>query len=352
MIGNVGQSNYCAANALLDAMTFSMKQAGPLDFNPMTLMWGAVAGLGMRWKAFGEKDVLLQAENSAEIMLDWREAKEVLTMMIIGVGPEWVMANKADEITRQYMTAPNPSILGKASDPWRLGKGGGELSRDASWEYLHSGAESPDEIATIPSSASRDWQRLRHPKTNGSRIRPRSASKNAWLFEGRRVQTYGLERSPHMNNIKGTLIAEVEEGRWQIRLDGDHGEKKVGIQNLMTLTGKPLLEYAGHPNAGEPGAVRPLEEYCIAGTWDDWLPHDMDWDSSQLCFVYDMNATTNAETSFAICRGKAGSKKWKTRGQNTWIIQRDNMRDRYQIRLFINAGGSVKKVDWKKVVTS
>merc|ERR1719162_902097 len=126
-----------------------------------------------------------------------------------------------------------------------------------------------------------------------------------------------------MNNLKGTLIAEAEEGKWQVRLDGEHGDKLVKIENLMTLTGKPLTEFAGSTESGMQEHARPLEQYCIAGTWDDWLPHDMHWDVAQLCFLFEIDVRASAETSFAICRGKAGERKWKTRGQNSWQIARE-----------------------------
>lgn len=357
MMGNMGQANYCAANACLDAMTFSMKQSGPLDYSPLTLMWGAVAGLGMRWKAFASADFLLQASNSEEIMMDFREAGVVLKMLVAGASPEWVGANKVDEQTRYWMLYPNPALEGTSPDPWgwTKGKGGGELSEERPWEDV--GPETPAEAGAEPSriqlrAASRERQKRQVLKAQGSRIRSQHATKNAWLFEGRRVQIFGLERSPHMNNVKGTLIAEAEDGKWQVKLDGVDGDKLVRIQNLMTLTGKPLTEFAGSSDSTTQEPARPLEQYCIAGTWDDWFPHDMEWDASQLCFLFEVDVRAQAETSFAICRGLAGEKKWKTRLQNNWVIAKERLRAQYQIRLFINAGGSVKKVDWMKMPSS
>merc|ERR1719491_1871247 len=54
MTGNLGQSNYTAANAALDK--FPAHQRPEID--AVTLMWGAVGGIGMRWKAFASADVL------------------------------------------------------------------------------------------------------------------------------------------------------------------------------------------------------------------------------------------------------------------------------------------------------
>lgn len=356
MMGNVGQANYCAANALLDAMTFSQKQSGPSDFDALTLMWGAVAGLGMRWKAFASQDFLLQAENSAEIMMDYKEAGQVLKFMCCGIAPEWANASKMDEPSRQWMVAPSFMIVNQgAYDPWgfKKGKGGGELSADRPWEE-DTGPEASSEA--VPAAGrqqlrahSRERLRQRQQaKPSGTRIR-QDRSKNAWLFEGRRVQIYGLERSGHMNGVKGTLLEEVEDGKWQVRLDGDHGEKLVRIQNLMTLTGKPLMEFAGGTGDHEQEPARPMEQYCIAGTWDDWLPHDMHWDASELCFLFEVEKPAHIEASFAICRGKAGERKWKTRGQNNWVIPKERLRSHYNVKLFLNAGGSVKKVDWAKI---
>merc|ERR1719491_1370354 len=85
MFGNVGQSNYCAANCLLDAQTFSYRQTNYDNFEALTIMWGAVVGLGMRWKAFASQDFL----GGTDMTFDYREAQTTLKMMFT-VAPEWV----------------------------------------------------------------------------------------------------------------------------------------------------------------------------------------------------------------------------------------------------------------------
>jgi len=281
-------------------------------------------------------------------MLDFREAGTILRVLVSDTSaPEWVMGSKFDEAGHQMIAAANQraGVDGKGPNPWgSAGKGGGGVHTDSPWEGVEKSDEVPEPTRKSLRAASRDRQRQQM-----QRVRPQNATKTAWLFEGRRVQICSLERSPHMNGVKGTLIAEVEPGKWQLKLDGDYEDKLVRIENLMTLTGKPLTDFSGSTDSGVQEPMRPMEQYCIAGTWDDWLPHDMQWDLSQLCFVFEIDVRANAQTLFAICRGKAGEKKWKTRGQNTWSIERESHRSRFQIRLFLSAGGSVKRVDWAKM---
>lgn len=348
MFGNVGQSNYSAANCVLDAVAFSMRQSGSPAFTPSALMWGAVGGLGMRWKAFGSSDALLAMENSADIMLDFKEAGTILRVLVQhGHAPEWVLASKTDAAGYEMIAGVNKraGVDGNGPDPWGFaGRGGGAIHVASAWEGVEKADEMPEPTRKSLRASSRERQG--QPM---QRLRPQNATKTAWLFEGRRVQICSLERSTHMNGVKGTLIAEVEPGKWQLKLDGDYEDKLVRIENLMTLTGKPLTDFSGSADSGVQEPMRPMEQYCIAGSWDDWLPHDMQWDLSQLCFVFEIDVHANAQTLFAICRGKAGDKKWKTRGQNTWSIKRESHRSYFQIRLFLSAGGSVKKVDWAKM---
>jgi len=59
-------------------------------------------------------------------------------------------------------------------------------------------------------------------------------------YTGRRVRLHRLEKVPEMNGNKGTLVEELQDGNWIVRLDGGLGEKILKVDNLMTLSGIQL----------------------------------------------------------------------------------------------------------------
>merc|ERR1719197_214243 len=89
MQGNMGQANYCAANAVLDAATFSMRTSNSDNFYAVSLMWGAIGNLGMRLKAFGSQDFLALVDNTDDVLMTPLEAKECLMHVVTGFSPEW-----------------------------------------------------------------------------------------------------------------------------------------------------------------------------------------------------------------------------------------------------------------------
>merc|ERR1712187_790888 len=65
-------------------------------------------------------------------------------------------------------------------------------------------------------------------------------SNNGWLFAGRRVRTHGLVIHAELNGVLGTMIEEVEAGKWHVKLDDGFGDHVMRLQNLLTLSGIPL----------------------------------------------------------------------------------------------------------------
>lgn len=359
MMGNMGQSNYSASNQVLDALTMTMRQISHPNAMPMTLMWGAVGNLGMRWKAFASADQLLKADNVDEVMLQPVEASVILRHLFSGVAPEWLLGSKFDAATAAYIT----SAPFRIPDPWGQGRGGGTIDfhdttfakeeKDDRHGESDSGDSDTSSVPPLEECASQVQANIASDRSSSGldgQQRPKHATRSAWLHEGRRVQIHRLERNSNMNGAKATLIEEVDGSKWRVRIDGINGDKLVRLENLMTLTGKPLSDFRGvHDGDGSRDVPVPLEQYCIAGTWDDWIPRDMQWDSNQQCFTFEVVAQQNVQTKFAICRGQAGEKKWKTKGQNSWNIEKADVPTRYQIRLFLNLGGSVRKVDWRPI---
>merc|ERR1719456_2247611 len=124
MQGNMGQANYCAANAVLDAATFSMRTSNSDNFYAVTLMWGAIGNLGMRLKAFGSQDMLALIDNTDDVLMTPMEAKDCLTYVVDGTSPEWVGAWKnTKEYNDAFMLGWAPLRPGQHA--WGKGKGGG-----------------------------------------------------------------------------------------------------------------------------------------------------------------------------------------------------------------------------------
>merc|ERR1712194_498211 len=105
MAGNVGQAGYVAANSWLDKVVYYERP----EIDAVTLMWGAVGGMGMRWKAFGDKDFLASNPDALMGILD---ASKVLHMTTTTMTPpEWYAACFFDEWTRNAMLAPTAGAV-------------------------------------------------------------------------------------------------------------------------------------------------------------------------------------------------------------------------------------------------
>mmetsp|Transcript_83173 Transcript_83173/g.174108 ORF Transcript_83173/g.174108 Transcript_83173/m.174108 type:complete len:904 (+) Transcript_83173:448-3159(+) len=95
LLSNPGQGNYCASNCYLDKLPAYQR---PAQIEAVTLMWGPVGSIGMRWKAFGEADVLLA---QPDLLLTVNEAAAILRMTVARADPpEWYGVSLFDEGTR------------------------------------------------------------------------------------------------------------------------------------------------------------------------------------------------------------------------------------------------------------
>jgi len=312
MFGNAGQSNYTAANIILDALGYTNRMSAYNTFNAIALGWGTVGGLGMRWKAFASQDMMLANEQTASLMMTWDQALGVLKAVIAdNVCGEVIYNNHfGDAAARAGLTT-----MFRNPEPWGKGKGGG-------LDLSEAEQASPDVEYTHAS-------RIGEQKTD--RKKPRG-----WLFQGRRVKVHGLEANKEMNGIKGTLIEEVDGDKWQVKLDDDLGDKIIKVQNLMTLSGTVVRS----SNKGV--SLPPADMYSIAGSWDEFMPHDMQWDSQQGCYVF----SVEGQVSFKIFKD-AASKQVVSKAQ-LWSINQDG---KYQVRVSLS-GGAIKKVDWVRVCTT
>jgi len=323
MSGNTGQANYCAANSVLDALTFSMRTTnGHNNFEPITLMWGAVGGLGMRWKAFASQDFLAQVEY--DVLMSADEARQGLTYLVNGLACEWTAFQKFPKhpdltwLDSMLMMLGNPNERKK--DPWKWGKGkGGGLTMDESTDVcFHNTPISKEKEGT---------------------------AKESWLFPGRRVRIHGLSTHADWNDLKGTLVEEVKPRVWHVRLDDGMGEKLLKVENMTQVHSS----VAKPQPAADITAVQATPDVlptpmCIAGNWNDWIPQDMQWDADGKCYTFNATLGLSGASYFGVNRGEAGVKPWKTGSFKKWCMGHVN--GHYQIKVFVK-DCKVSEVKWE-----
>ncbi|CAK9029666.1 unnamed protein product [Durusdinium trenchii] len=101
MMGNLGQGNYVAANAFVDLFPYRLRP----EVDSSVIMWGAVGGgIGMRWKAFGEKDELWGQDDAMLSVDDATKAVRYACARMACV--PLVMPSKFDEQSRYYILMP------------------------------------------------------------------------------------------------------------------------------------------------------------------------------------------------------------------------------------------------------
>lgn len=93
LLANFGQANYCASNCFLDKLPARQRP----EIDAVTLMWGPVGSIGMRWKAFASQDSLL---SSPDALLTINEASRVLRATMKAEPPEWYGVSLFDDATR------------------------------------------------------------------------------------------------------------------------------------------------------------------------------------------------------------------------------------------------------------
>lgn len=271
----------------------------------------------MRWKAFASEDHLAKSEYAADILLTAEEARQVLSCMVCGVACEWTTAMKLhnpDPLKYSWLEAyfmmVGP-VNSRWQDPWKLskGKGGGITMEETSKFSFHDTSGSKAEEADAERS-----------------------SGDSWLYPGKRIRIHGLEVQPEMNGVKGTLVEEAQSLIWHVRLDGEWGDKLLKVKNMAQL----------HSSAGRPQPTVALEKtvseasretMCIAGTWTDWMPHDMLWDVSENCYVCDAWLSGQCATYFGMNRGSAGSARWRAGSFKRWCM--GNVKGHYKIKVTI-----------------
>lgn len=160
---------------------------------------------------------------------------------------------------------------------------------------------------------------------------------------GKEVKLARLRAAPEFNGLKGTITDDLGGGKWLVKLDDGMVEGLIsngyvkpnkGGGESTPDTKKPIVPKDG------------TAEYTIAGTWDAYVPHDMEWVSDELCYKFYAQVSKKG-ASFYIVRGRAGEKKLKYKGK-TWAIPGPGESSWFEIKLTVKETGTVNKVEWVK----
>mmetsp|Transcript_46822 Transcript_46822/g.100126 ORF Transcript_46822/g.100126 Transcript_46822/m.100126 type:complete len:754 (+) Transcript_46822:80-2341(+) len=201
---NMGQSNYIASNMMLDKLPFYERP----EFDSVTIMWGAVGGIGMRWKAFASADFLNQ---TPEILMSVEDCCKVLHMITCRMDtPEWttgclnvpdVQPTAGGGTGGGYKPLPGEN----ASVPLSLPSFGGKVIEE---EVMDA---DPDEYV-LPAGGV-------DPLANWPELSGRNQGIILCFEEGARVRLLGCKA---WDGATGTLL-RYTNGKWKVKLDDGRG---------------------------------------------------------------------------------------------------------------------------------
>mmetsp|Transcript_40374 Transcript_40374/g.124813 ORF Transcript_40374/g.124813 Transcript_40374/m.124813 type:complete len:771 (-) Transcript_40374:30-2342(-) len=230
LFANMGQGNYIAANMALDKFPFYQRPT----IDAVTVMWGAVGNIGMRWKAFASQDFL---NATPEILMTIEDCCKILHALTCRMDtPEWTTAalNVGGE-----MLMPTAGMLGGFSPG-----GGFRPGEDAGMAIW------PGELPT-PSGQGKPGRRAERAREGEEEQRQRQAEAEAgplggWplldklaaeapaysqaelqLVEGARVRLTGLQAKNGMTGVALQHFQDSKGGKWKVSLDGSHGSAQL-----------------------------------------------------------------------------------------------------------------------------
>ena len=189
MTANMGQSNYIAANSYLDKIPAFRRP----EIDAVALMWGAVGGIGMRFKAFASADFL---NATPELLLTIEDSCKVLWVAACSLfPPEWWTASHMDQVGRQYF----------------MTKTAGTIPLEVSTDFAAAQVQDVDA----------DRKALQDMSDVDRRPLPSSAPLGGWpslvsAHEGAKIRLTGLRAK---NGMTGTLLQRCENGAWKVQLD-------------------------------------------------------------------------------------------------------------------------------------
>jgi len=233
MTGNIGQSNYTAGNGMLDGYTFQQRQQR-YSWD-CTLMWGAVANIGMRWKAFASQDFL--AASSAALLFTVTDAQKILYCTAIMQAPqEWIGC-----------------ALGMGN-PQQASQGGGYIDDGDTATTKHSflyPEDAPDGVVEVIPATKTAESRTEVEDTGSCPDCDVLASlqqecqqmlKEPTFTAGDRVKLCNWKNRPEMNGLIGTLVRQMKDGKWRVRMDNNMGDKIMTAVHITHETAADGLE--------------------------------------------------------------------------------------------------------------
>eukprot|EP00439_Symbiodinium_sp_Y106_P059933 s727_g8.t2 len=137
MTANMGQSNYIAANSYLDKIPGMQRP----EIDAVGLMWGAVGGIGMRFKAFASEDIL---NATPELLLTIPDSCKVLCAACCTINPpEWFSASHFDKFSREMYLSPSAGQI-------KLEEQTTEVAAQAHWEkHLEDDRKALQDMASV-----------------------------------------------------------------------------------------------------------------------------------------------------------------------------------------------------------
>mmetsp|Transcript_106361 Transcript_106361/g.343091 ORF Transcript_106361/g.343091 Transcript_106361/m.343091 type:complete len:778 (-) Transcript_106361:189-2522(-) len=231
MTANMGQSNYIAANCFLDKLPFFERP----ETDAVTLMWGAVGNIGMRWKAFASADFL---NANPEALMQVPDAAKVLNMTATRMDPpEWYAASFFDEWTRQSMLAPTAGMHQHPSEDYQ------PLSRTTKAPRFSQGKEETGEGKPTAKAAENGplggWPSLSEwpdlslgTARDGKPVTEALQVPELEIMVGTRVELSGLQGK---NGRTGTVLKQCSDGKWKVRMDEGRGTALLKACYLVAI---------------------------------------------------------------------------------------------------------------------
>mmetsp|Transcript_30841 Transcript_30841/g.89704 ORF Transcript_30841/g.89704 Transcript_30841/m.89704 type:complete len:764 (+) Transcript_30841:135-2426(+) len=242
MMGNMGQGNYTAANIFLDKLPGFQRP----EIDAVTLMWGAVGNIGMRWKAFASADML---NATPEALLSISDASKVLQITCTKMDPpEWYAASMFDQYSREgilMLTAgggsgggykPSEDTAGTPPIEWRadglergflLGKGLDDQPPPP-----------PARLVGVRGGAPlQNWPGL------AGGLGGAAEAPSYELELGGRVQLLGLSSK---NGTTGILIKCFADGKWKVRLEDGSGNALLKSCYLRAIAPASVVAKESH----------------------------------------------------------------------------------------------------------
>eukprot|EP00931_Biecheleriopsis_adriatica_P036781 TRINITY_DN21150_c0_g1_i1.p1 TRINITY_DN21150_c0_g1~~TRINITY_DN21150_c0_g1_i1.p1 ORF type:complete len:955 (-),score=246.14 TRINITY_DN21150_c0_g1_i1:133-2997(-) len=398
MMANMGQANYVAANSYLDKIPSFERP----EIDAVGLMWGAVGGIGMRFKAFASADIL---NDTPDALLTIPDAMKVVHMAACKIDPpEWFAANHFDEFIRQQFLQPSAGKIKLEPQQAEAAK-----AAEAQWDQMvDADREALKDLAVVdrrplpgnfsePGAPLGGWPSLM------------KAGADVPLVEGTKIRLTGLRAK---NGTTGTLLQQFPDGKWKVRLDDGSGNALLRPSNFeAVVTGssaggarKPRMHMedsaelrAHNAMAAEerrsnieerrrllkekiasrrqvasavPGtSAKREQQFFIAGSWAGSELQQMNLcptgqyyacamtmgatgqESFQVLLDRSWNACLHAgDTPEALLGGvkvQGPDPKWRCEGMN-FMISDAVPGTRYEVRLFLNSRGNAQRVEWAK----